>query len=209
MAAKKWMLRSEFAAHAGVSKATVTRWAAKPGFPIKGDKIDVEKAMAWAAANINPTKPCSTTNPNREIPRKPSSKPVETTKSPAVVCLPDGSEIAAGEIPPIGVSEAAKAFWDAEMRRRRVMVHDRSHIPLAEVESAADTAIGEFRAMFDGFPGLLVNRLSGLDPSAWYETIRDEVLRVLGNLEQRLRRMGTDAMTPLPASDEDADEGGE
>ncbi|MFC7332922.1 hypothetical protein [Rhodocista pekingensis] len=193
--------KAGLAAELGISKARVSQYLNR-GLPCRPDgKIDREAALNWIGDNIVPTvgRLNARSAAVRSRPVAPQPRPTAAPQAEGaaagtsagamkgwVLLSPDGVRVPVEDVPPVAQSVALKEFFMAELRRREVQVHDRDHIPRADVEAATDAAINEFRGQFEGFAGLLSNMLSGKSPAEMYATIQEEVRRVLARLSAQL-----------------------
>ncbi|MCW2242243.1 helix-turn-helix domain containing protein [Azospirillum canadense] len=202
MAAKKFMNGTEYATHCGVTKMTVSRWTKRDGFPIKDGKIDVAAADAWREANLDASKPRSSVNPAAAPPAaaaKPTRKtPVPTPTAPespadlppdlagAVLLMPDGTQTLLAEIPSFAASQAAKMYYDAEMKKREVLAHDKEHIPKVEVLAATETMVSMFRAEFMGLGRRVAPMLEGKPLAERADIIQDQARTVLERMARKI-----------------------
>lgn len=199
MARTKWLNRSDYARHANVSPAAVTRWVAK-GMPVHADRINPAEADAWRAANLDETHRRAKKDQGANVTLKTAA-----AAPTADIDLPDGSPLA--EIPEFAASQRRKEFHAANLKELEVQTRRKELLPRADVEAATDTAITTFRAEFEGFAGSLSARLVGLPAVEMKVIIQDEVRRVLADITAALRDAAAGAVVPsLPEPDTDDDE---
>jgi len=189
MARRKLVIQAEYARMKGVVPSTVMRRVRK-GMPTHGPnkEIDPAEADAWWDANGDRTKP----KMKESLPPSASSAsvpPIDVIRAnpDVAVQFPDGTVVPMDLIPAFGVSQAAKMYWDAEMKMREVKAHDRDHYPKEDVHAANGEIMSHFRASVLGLAGRLANPLEGKTAAERHRMIQDECRAVLEETARRIK----------------------
>lgn len=214
MARRRLMTKTEYAKYVGVDKAQPGRWI-KKGMPTagpNGDMIDPDVADTWRASNIDSSKPKAKghevrrlTSPPPEAkaaalaPRPPRHDPPPdlhpdlapvdpggTSLEGAVITFPDGTAVDVKSLPNINAINQLDRFYAAEMKRREIMVHDREHLPKADVFAATDALISMFRARVMGLGRRCAPLLDGKSAAERAEIIQDECRTLLEDVSKKL-----------------------
>lgn len=225
----KLVSKAEYAAMRGINRSQVTRYCQR-GMPAPGGMIDPEQADWWREANLDQTKPKSkvtgkqqrvaATTPPANAPTAksappPPARPQELAPmqdpSGVVIRFPDGSEMDMAQIGDLQTVTRIDKFWAGEIKRREAMVHDREHLPRAEVEAATSAAILAFKAGLMGLSRRIAGQIEGKALAEREQVIRDEHRAALDALSMRLEEIASgEGSMDEPASDDDqGGDGGE
>ncbi len=229
----KLLSKAEYAARIGVNRSQVTRYCAK-GMPTHAGMIDPEEADWWREQNLDPTKPKSKVTPPQQrkaaiekgaaevekaarpaspppAPTVPADGEAATPASGVMVRFPDGTEMDLGQIGDLPTVTRIDKFWAGELKRRDAMVHDREHLPRADVEAASTAAVLALKTSLMGLPRRLAGKLEGKGLAEREQIIRDEIKI---RLEAAARKMAGVAAgdevvegDPDGAEDDDAEGG--
>lgn len=186
--------RYERDGHGSISKGQVSK-DVSAGMPL----TSFEDALAWRAANKDASKPKAKGNARNPAPAEPVQAASVAPRNVSVE-FPDGTVLPLDQIPAFAVSQAAKMHWDAEMKKRDVLAHDREHIPKADVLAVVGEIMGLFRAGVMGIAGRLANPLEGKTAAERHHLIQGECRAVLDDVAKRIDDAAARAF-------EDADDG--
>lgn len=220
----KLVSKAEYASMRGINRSQVTRYCQK-GMPSPGGMIDPEQADWWREQNLDQTKPKSkisgkqqrvaaTTPPAPKVnalsPPTAAAVPATGDASGVIVRFPDGQEFDLAQLGDLNTVTRIDKFWAGELKRREAMVHDREHLPRAEVEAASSAAILLFKSGLMGVSRRIAGQIEGKGLAEREQVIRDEIRSALEILSTRLEEIAS-GEGPMndPASDDDqgGDEG--
>ncbi|MBP2232543.1 hypothetical protein J2847_005872 [Azospirillum agricola] len=220
MARRRLLTKTEYAKHCGVDKAQPGRWV-KRGMPTagpNGDLIDPEVADTWRAANIDASKPKAKahqidrlSSPPPDVkaaavaprPAKPArapdpaaldeadSQPDGLSLEGAVIQFADGTKIDIKSLPNLNALNQIDKWYSGELKRREILVHDRDHLPKADLYAATDALISMFRARVMGLGRRCAPMLEGRSLAERAEVIQDECRKVLEDLAKKLADSAT------------------
>lgn len=203
-----------------VTKGTVSKLVNGQGMPLVGATFT--DTMRWLADNTDPTKPKSKLGaaaakwlagqgggaalaPAVKSPpaaRRTSSPPAQ--ESPTVHLPEEGSTVL-DRNPTRTDSQREKSRWDAEMKKREVLKHDREHIAKSEVTAVVGEILSLLKAGVMGIAGRVANKLEGKTAAERYQIIQDECRTVL---DEAARRMEEAAARSFEDGDSGPDEDG-
>lgn len=184
------LLPSEYARHAGVNRATVTKWTRR-GMPLHDGRVDPAEADAWRRANVDRSKPRA---------KLPAGTDAPETEEEIRVVLPDGTTTNVDQIPDFATSQKAKEFWSAERVKRDVQKHDREHVPVADVLAATGAVVGMLRGQIMGLPRRLAATLEGKTVQERHELIRAECHALLTDFADRMAAVAREGFTTDPGA---------
>lgn len=215
---------AEIAAAHGVDKSSVTRWAKKPGSPIKvGRPNDKAEVDAYVAGFIKPHR----RGEQKRQPPLPAIPPAPTPAPPPVPPV-------ASAVPPLDVPTATLEELEKAIRRatnsdvaetlskqvralkvvREIQDRDKSRIDSAKARAEIGAALHYFRIAVMGVPRAVAGSLEGLQAAEIEAVLEGRFIELLGELKRGMLRaigdvdgepVGRRSRQPDPTGEADAE----